>query len=197
MLAHLALLTGCGRRPGAAAGSQMFASPKVMRELHDTRPAFVALPFDQQAILHFWLLANCGVGAEDRSTQIAKLNGPVELALRESFRMGPAKAFIEELIQSRRSDFSAIQAQLNGEDRGLFDAKLRERLAALSEDAYVQEGVNVTIRNYRLASLDGLARIGSKSTLEWLSGAEPTITDPDLKRDVERTLSSLRARLQL
>lgn len=196
VLANVAVLTGCNRRVSVAPGNQVFASPNVMRELHDTRPAFAALPPEQQAIVHFWLFANCAVGAEERNAQLAKFNGPVELALMESFRMGAPKAFVDEVIQTRRSDFAAIKVGLNNEDRDLFAADLRDRLAALSEDAYIQQGVDVTIRNYKLASLDGLARIGSKNTLDWLRSTEPTITDSDLKRGAERALAALRARLQ-
>jgi hypothetical protein len=190
------MLAGWGKVPPAQPVTQTFASPAVFQELRDTRPAFAALTIDQQSFVHLWLLANCAVGADRRSDRLKKLGGGVEPALIEAFRMGPPSALLGELADSRRDDLVAIKADLADDDSGLFKPELRSRVAALSEDSYVDEAIGGTIAGYRIAALDGLALIGSETALRWLAHAEPTIQDPAVKRAAARTLTALRKRKQ-
>ena len=196
VVALLTTLAGGAVMPSTGSANQMFASPSVMSELRGTRPGFTALPPDEQAIVYLWLQANCAVGAEDQRTQFVKLSTGVEAALIESFRMGPPTALLTELADTRHRDFAAIKVRLDGEDSELFDPELRERLAGLSEDAYVKEGISHTITSYRIAALDGLALIGSATTIAWLERTAPTLRDPDLIRAAERTRATLRERIR-
>lgn len=190
------VVSGCAEIPSKTAADQVFASPAVIRELHDTRPAFASIPPNEQSIVHVWLLANCAVGADDRTAQLTRLSTRVEPALIEAFRMGPPTALLAELAETRHTDFAAIKTGLDGEDREPFGPELRNRLAALSEDAYVNEGIESTITSYRIAALDGLARVGSKTTVVWLERTAPTLKDPDLTRAAERTRAALRERIR-
>ena len=196
VLAFFTLLVSCAKMPKVdPANDKILGSPSVVRELLNTRPAFAALTPDQQASLHLWLLASCETGAEDRRAQIVKPGAGMETAFIESFRMGPPKALLAELNKTRHRDFSEIKEGLDGEDRELFDPELRGRLAALSEDAYVEEGVLITIKSYRIAALDGLAMVGSEATIVWLDQTTPTLNDPDLTSAAERTHTTLQERI--
>jgi hypothetical protein len=186
------LLVSCAKMPnGDPANDQILGSPSVVREMRNTRPAFAALTPDQQASMHFWLLANCETGVDNRHAQIVKAGAGMETAFIESFRMGPPKALLAELNKTRHRDFAAIKEGLDGEDRDLFDPELRGRLAALTEDAYVTEGEQITTKSYRIAALDGLALIGSSASVAWLEQIAPTLHDPELTRAAERTYTAL------
>jgi hypothetical protein len=78
--------------------------------------------------------------------------------------------------------------------RGLFDPKLRERLATVSEDAYVKEGLERTLAAYRLAALDGLSEVGTQTSTVWLERIAPALTDPALRRASQLALAKLRDR---
>jgi hypothetical protein len=116
----------------------------------------------------------------------------VEPALIEAFRMGPPAALLGEIADARRSVLSNIKAGLGDDDSALFTPDVRQRIAALSEDAYVNDGVGSAISAYRIAALDGLALVGSETSLNWLTRTERAITNADLKRAAQRTLAALR-----
>jgi len=193
-LVLLATLAGCATISAKAPGDQRFASDAVIRELRETRPAFTALTANEQSTVYLWLLAKCAVGAGDVRDQFAKLSTHTELVFIEAFRMGPPIALLAELADTRRNDYTAIRERLDGEDRELFDSRLRERLIGVPEDAYVREGIERTILAYRLAALDGLAQVGSQASIAWLERTVPTLTEPELRRASELALTTLRAR---
>ncbi len=184
----------CAKKQPARLAPAAFASEAVMRELYETRPALTALSLREQATLHLWLLANCAVGAEERRTELVSLSARVEPALIEAFRMGPPTASLNELSSHRRADFVSIQERLTGEDAELFTAEVRTLVAKISEPAYVLEGVNQAILDYRLAALLGIAQIGSRTSVAWLERTIPTLPDSELSRAAALTLSALRAR---
>lgn len=196
ILALLATLAGCVTTPTSAPEGRLFASDAVTRELRETRPDFTALAPDEQSVVHLWLLANCAVDANDSRMQLGKLGTHVEAALIEAFRMGPPTAFLSEIEDTRRRDYTAIKERLDGEDRELFGPELRARLGALSEDAYVNEGLRSTIVNYRLAALDGLTLVGGRAAVAWLERTAPTLKDPELSDVAARTLTTLHDRLR-
>ena len=194
LLALAATLPGCVTTPTTAPRDQLFASDSVIKEMRKTRPAFTGLSINEQSMVHLWLLANCAVGADDRRTQFVHLDARAEAALIEAFRMGPPSALLTELGDIRRSDYAAIKERLDGEDRGLFGPTLRAQVAALSEDAYIKEGIERTIASYRIAALGGLAMIGTQTSIAWLEQTAPTLKDPELSRAAEHTLAALRDR---
>ena len=146
--------------------------------------------------MYLWLLASCAVGEVERRAEFVKLGTRHEGALIEAFRMGPPVALLAEIADRRRSDHAAIKGRLNGEDRELFGPELRERLTAVSERDYVDAGIERTIASYRLAALNGLANIGSQTSIEWFERTALTLKDPELRDAAARTLTALRDRLR-
>jgi hypothetical protein len=146
---------------------------------------------DDQSNVYNALLANC-LGAPGAPP--VKFGKEAEIALIEAFRMGPPTAFLAEMAESRHEEFAAIQQQLAGEDRELFDASLVKQVQAISEETYVTEGIDQTILGFKLSALDGLAAVGTKTTIQWLERTAPKIESPQLRAAAERTLNTLRGR---
>lgn len=194
ILVVLATLAGCAVPIGKEPADQLLASEAMIRELRETRPAFMALAPDEKSAVHLWLLANCAVDEDDRLTQLVKRGPRMEAALIEAFRMGPPTAFLSEMTATRRSDYKAIKERLDAEDRELFGPELRQRLTAVSEGAYVNAGIERTIVNYRIAALNGLASIGSDTSIAWLERTALTLKDPELRDAAARTLATARDR---
>jgi len=184
-----------GVTPSATmAAEQTFASSAVMNELSATRPEFSSLQPDEQFQLHIWLLANCAVGADTRRKELLSIGSRSELVLVEAFRMGPPVAFLAELANSRRNDLAAIREQLRGEDRELFEADLQARVNEIAENSWVNDGINQTVLSYRLAALDGIAAVGTNTSIAWLERTTSTLETPELRRAAERALDTLRKR---
>ena len=172
----------------------ILASEAVIREIHATRPAFTALAVTERQITHLWLHANCAVGLDETRAQLVKIGAVTERAFVEAFQMGPPTAFLSEQAATRRADHAAIRAAVAEGDELPFDARIRERVSAQSEETYVQESLDRTIANYRIAALDGLALVGARTGLTWLERAAPKIADAELRRAAERCLATLRTR---
>jgi len=194
LLALATTLSGCVTTPRTAPDEHLFASDSVIQEMRKTRPAFTRLSVKEQSVAHFWLLANCAVGADDHRKQLVYLDAHAEDALIEAFRMGPPRSLLRELSDTRRRDYAAIKERLEGKDRELFGPSLRAQLAALSEDAYIKEGIDLTIAGYRLAALAGLTMIGTQTSIAWLEQTVPTLKDPELNRAAQYSLDALRDR---
>jgi len=196
LLLTLVAAAACAAPPRASAAEPVFASSAVLNELSETRPEFSALQPDDQSQVYIWLLANCADGADVRRKELVYIGSRGELALVEAFRMGPPVAFLSELAASRRNDFVAFHEQLAGEDRDLFDEELRARVNAISQESYVDDGINQTILSYRLAALAGIAAVGTNTSLAWLERTTPGIEVPEIRRAADRALETLRKRWQ-
>jgi hypothetical protein len=196
VLLTLVVAAACATPRPALAESQAFASSAVLLEMSETRPAFNSLNPYEQSQVHIWLLANCAVDADTRRMELVKLGSFGELALLEAFGMGPPVTFLAELAASRRNDFAAIQERLAGEDREMFDDYLREQVKAISEKSYVNEGIDLTILSYRLSALDGIATVGTNTSIAWLERTSPKLESPELRRAAERALDALRQRCE-
>lgn len=194
LLLTLVVAAACGMPRPALAENQAFASSAVLLEMSETRPEFSSLKPYEQSQVHIWLLANCAVDADTRRMELVKLGSFGELALIEAFGMGPPVAFLAELAASRRNDFAAIQERLAGEDREMFDEEVMKQVKAISEESYVKDGIDLTILSYRLAALDGVATIGTSTSIAWLERTTPKLESPELRRAAERTLDALRQR---
>jgi len=194
LLLTVVVAAACVTPRSALAESQDFASSAVLLEMSETRPEFSSLkPYDQSKV-HIWLLANCGIDADTRRLELVRLGSFGELALIEAFGMGPPVAFLAELAASRRNDFAAIQERLAGEDREMFDEDLMKQVKAISEESYVKDGIDLTILSYRLAALDGIATVGTNTSIAWLERTTPKLESPELRRAAERALEALRKR---
>ncbi len=193
-LLTLVVAAACIAPPPALAESRAFASDAVLLELKETRAEFSSLQPHEQSQVYIWLLANCGVGADARHKELLQIGRFGELALIEAFGMGPPVAFLTELAAARRNDHAAIQERLAGEDREMFDDYLKEQLKAISEESYVKEGINLTILSYQLAALDGIAAVGTNTSLAWLERTAPKLESRELRRAAERALEALRKR---
>ena len=163
-----AALVGCVTTPAPGPSARIPASEAVIRELHETRPAFTELTADEQTVVHLWLLANCAVGINDRRVQFIEPGARLEAALIEAFRMGPPAAYIGELSAARRADYVAIKAQLQSEEEPFGSPDLRKRLLTLSEETYLTDGLQRAVINYKLAALEGLGLVGSQTGVAWL-----------------------------
>jgi len=194
LLLAIGLACGCVVAPMASAGEQSFASSAVLFELSQTRPEFSSLEPDAQSLVYIWLLADCGVDANDRRADLLKFGSRGELALIESFRMGPPDAFIAEIADARRHDLVAIREQLAGEDRELFDKELTSRVLAISEKSYVNDGIDQVVLSYKLAALDGIAATGTPTSIAWLERTIPTIESKELQGAAGWALETLRSR---
>ncbi|HEY5754689.1 MAG TPA: hypothetical protein VIU34_02645 [Steroidobacter sp.] len=192
LLLTLVVSAACVTSRPALAEEQAFASSAVLLELKETRSEFSSLKPYEQSQVYIWLLANCGVDADTRRMDLMKLGSFGELALIEAFGMGPPVAFLAELAASRRNDFAAIQERLAGEDREMFDDYLREQVKAISEDSYVNDGIDLTILSYRLSALDGIATVGTNTSIAWLERTSPKLESPELRLAAERALEALR-----
>ncbi len=129
--------------------------------------------------------------------ELVKLGSFGELALIEAFGMGPPVAFLAELAASRRNDFAAIQERLAGEDREMFDEELMKQVKAISEESYVNKGIDLTILSYRLSALDGIATVGTNTSIAWLERTSPKLESPELRSAAERALDALRQRWKI
>jgi len=187
-------LVGCGETSQRADGGGVLASDAVNQELATTRPAFAELPASERAIVHLWLHADCAVGQDERRASLVRSGNRLELAFIEAFRMGPPKVFLGEISAIRREEYVAILEGLKEADGLPFHVSIRKRLAAMTEESYLAEGINLTIRNYRLAALEGLKLVGSPKTLGWLDRTAPTLQDPELVRASQATIEILRGR---
>ena|SRR5213593_75091 len=190
----VSVLVSCGEtsRRGNAGGA--LASEAVNQELATTRPAFAELPTSEQAVVYLWLHADCAVGQEERRASLVSGGNRLELAFIEAFRMGPPKAFLGEITAIRREEYIAIQDGLKEPDGLPLDASIRKRLTTTTEESYVAEGLALTIRNYRLAALEGLKLVGSQKALAWLDRTVPTLQDAELARAAKATIDVLRGR---
>jgi hypothetical protein len=172
----------------------ILASDEVIRELHTTRPAFTELPAADQAIVHLWLNANCAVGIDNHRAQFTKAGARLEAALIEAFKMGPPVAFLSDLSATRSADYAAIQAELKSEDEAFGSPELRKSVLALTEEDYVNDGLDRSVANYRLAALEGLSLIGTQTAAAWLERTAPTLDAFELRPAAERSLAALRKR---
>ena len=96
--------------------------------------------------------------------------------------------------RNRREEYIAIQDGLKEPDGLPLDASIRKRLTTTTEESYVAEGLALTIRNYRLAALEGLKLVGSQKALAWLDRTVPTLQDAELARAAKATIDVLRGR---
>ena len=108
--------------------------------------------------------------------------------------MGPPDAFIAEIADARRNDLVAIRAQLEGEDRELFDEEITKGVLEISEKSYVNDGITPIIQSYKLAALDGIAITGTNTSITWLERTIPTLEDKELQSAAGRALEALRKR---
>jgi len=194
LLLNFAVAAACATSPMTMADAPAFASSAVLFELSETRDEFSALEPDGQSLLYIWLLADCAVDANDRRAELLKFGSRGELALIEAFRMGPPDAFIAEIADARRNDLFAIRAQLEGEDRELFDEEITKRVLEISEKSYVNDGITPVIQSYKLAALDGIAITGTNTSITWLERTIPTLEDKELQSAAGRALEALRKR---
>ncbi len=194
LLLSLVVAAVCATPPPAMADEPAFASSAVLLELKETRAEFSSLRLDQQSQVYIWLLANCAVDADMQRKELLNIGSFGELALIEAFGMGPPVAFLAELAAARRNDFAAIHERLAGEDRELFDEYLKEQVKAISEESYVNEAINLTILSYQLAALDGIATVGTNTSIAWLERTTPRLENPETRRAAERALETLRKR---
>ena len=194
LLLTFAIATGCAMSPMTWADEPSFASRAVLFEMSQTRPEFSSLEPDGQSLVYIWLLADCAVDANIRRADLLKFGSRGELALIESFRMGPPDAFIAELADARRQDLVAIREQLEGEDRELFDEELTARVREIPEKSYVNDGVTHAIQTFKLAALDGIGATGTNTSIAWLERTIPTIENKELQGAAGRALETLRKR---
>lgn len=194
LVAILVTLEGRAEAPRGRAANRILASEAVIGEMHATRPAFTALTPAEQETVHLWLHAKCAVGSDDLRARFVKLGARTEAALVEAFQMGPPTAFLSEQSEVRREDHAAIHASLAGDEDTFLTPDLRKRLAEVPEESYVKAGLDRAIADYRIAALEGLALVGSRTMRAWFERAAPKLEDPDLRRAAERTLAALRDR---
>jgi hypothetical protein len=173
-----------------------YASSDVIAELMQERPAFASLSRHAQAAIYNWLLANCAVGAEDRKATLERVGSSAEFALIEAFRMGPPQALLDQLATETQRTYEGIVASVvTGEDLP-FSPSAKEALLALRRDEYVGNTLDITIINYRRASLSGIDLVGSAMSLRWLERTIPKLKDQDLRARAEAVRASLDKRLR-
>jgi hypothetical protein len=194
-VAVIAGLVGCATLPPASA-ERILASEDVVRELHETRPAFTELAVADQAIVYLWLHANCAAGMDEERARFTRAGARLEAALIEAFKMGPPSAFLGELSATRRADYAAIADQLRSSEEPFVEANLQKRVLALTEQTYLTDGLERTVANYRLAALEGLSVVGSPIATAWLERTAGTLEDAELRPAAERSLAALRSRLR-
>lgn len=188
-------LAGCSRAPTRTASDPILASADVVRELHETRPAFTELTKDEQAIVHLWLHAHCAVGFDERQARFIRPGTRLEAALIEALRMGPPVAFLGELSAARRSDHAAIRSQLESDEEPFGSPDLRTRLLTLSEERFLNDALHRAVISYRRAALEGLGLVGSQTAVAWLERTAQSF-DPELRPAAERSLAAIRTRLR-
>lgn len=191
-----ALLVACSTLMPPPAAPKFPASAAVIEEMQATRPAFAALRPQDQATVYLWLNANCAVDGEDRRAAILAMPRDAEIVLIEAFRMRPPSALLDELAETRREEFDGIQRELASDDIAWVDAGTRQRLTTLSQSSFVAAGIDATIRNYRVAALQGIALVGTTTSISWLERALPDIAGAELKQSAQQTLVELRRRLK-
>lgn len=173
-----------------------YASSDVVAELMQERPAFASLSQHAQATIYSWLSSNCAVGAEDRKATLERVGSSAEFALIEAFGMGPPQALLELLATETQRTYEGIIASVAAGEDLPFNPSAKEALLALRRDDYVGNTVNVTIMNYRRASLSGIDLIGSATSLRWLERTIPKLNDEDLRARAEAVRASLDKRLR-
>jgi hypothetical protein len=150
-----------------------------------------ALPAEAQSALKLYLGQDCTVEEEPTALQkVVAINrqyqGALEPVLINYLAQGPDKDEIEAARQALEAQWKRREESLKSQPKLAMSERQMRGLQAITQEAYVNNGINQLIQGYRQKSAIALASIGTPRTEAALAEASK-IGDPTLKDVINAT----------